>query len=265
MDGSKKQVTAHLIRFISVILCLGSRGLQAKTLDNNEAAISFERSGTWDGVGLMPWTTGWAFEVDDSRTWSVTHLGIYNWDNNPEVDQERQIGVWDYYSDKAEAPLIEVTLQKGENKAVLGDSSNGNFLYVALDSPMDLSPGKYTIGAWSPDNSPSAIYNTADENIGTLSGLSFSSTTLGSELEGFHKPVHSAEFGASFSTNRPNGTFGPNLRFANTLSALAEMSVPAPGTSGLVLVGLSCLFIRRIRAWGRLNWFTKSGASQTQA
>lgn len=218
-----KNANAIFKKFVVVtFLCLGLTSQAHAVLVGSEAAVSFPATGT-TGVGVTPFTIGWSFSLDNDR--SLTHLGIYNWNNTGQADFDRQIGVWDSLG----ALVADATLLAGPGGGELDTDPNANFLYVPVASNVMLSAGEvYTVGAWYPgDNSPGIAF---EANVSTIDGFNLLTASLVNFSGTFAQPVE------DLSGGFPDGFFGPNLR-------LSTIPVPAAfwlfGTALVGLVGFS--------------------------
>lgn len=168
-------------------------------------------------------TVGWEFTLDESKL--IMDLGIFDEGQNG-LNQAHQVGLWN----SAGTLLTSTTIAPGTSAPL-----DGFFRYESI-SPIMLSAGTYTLGAYYPTASAAGGDPLAVENSPIFTdGVTWLDSKQNS-WPGFSQPYLGTKFDP--------GIFGPNARFA----AISE--VPEPSTLVLAALGFLCVIAWRWRRRG---------------
>lgn len=166
------------------------------------------------------YTLGWEFSLSDSVV--LTALGT--WDQNSDgLNVDQKIQLW-----RSSGELLASTTINNSATQVSSTSNEGSWLFTNVEDTL-LSAGNYLIGVDRLENSGDA-FQTNLTSVNTDSRI----TWLGGRYAGLDY------FG--FPDKEVSGTqyFGPNLM-------IKSVSVPEPGTLGILGVSLAGLWMTRRR------------------
>jgi hypothetical protein len=161
-------------------------------------------------------TLGWGFSLANAVT--VTGLGYF--DGNGGLTDAHPVGIWNSIG----TLLAEATVPSGATTDLLS-----GFRFVSI-SPVILSPGAYSIGAYANDTSPDE-FRFEVQSVTTIAGLSFGLANLYTKADSLTQPTTKAD---AFSQD---GYFGPNFEVGS------PTTVPEPGGIGVSLTGLVAIVL----------------------
>jgi hypothetical protein len=169
---------------------------------------------------------GYNFQVTHNIT--VVSLGVFSGSiGNVGLNTLHPAAIWD-----ANHTLIaSATIDPSASTAVASASGLGSFLFSAI-TPLELTPGAYTIAAFYRPTFDEAIYS-ASASI-TAPGI-----VMGLPMQGFAASL--TEPTTQVNTTR-SGYFGPSFQIA---------AVPEPASAGLVAIGAACALLASRRRRSR--------------
>lgn len=240
------------ILFIAIVIGSGVSPPALANFEGTEQAVSFptdwehHNAVHWLGIGAASRTVGYKFMLTEEKT--LTHLGIWVYQVSGDTLplRDRPIGVWDSQGNLVASVVLPAGGGTPDNS---GSPPLHPFIYQPLQQYVVLGPGDYVIGAHYPDNDNSPglgfafTYDVVNPNepfvdtgaILQADGFIYGGT-MRSDTETFSMPTISIDIGGSIAGgNRPNGYFGPNMRFL----------VPEPATAAILMIAGVCTFLHR--------------------
>jgi len=165
-------------------------------------------------------TLGWGFSLATPLT--VTDLGFF--DGNSGLVDPHPVGIWD----SAGTLVAEATVPSGIAATLVS-----GFRFVPI-SPVSLSAGAFTIGAYANGTSPDP-FRFEVPSFTPVAGLSFGPVDLFTRGDSLTRPTTAADVFTQ------GGYFGPNFLVS------APTEIPEPGTIGITLMGLAIVTGRVLR------------------
>ncbi len=206
--------------FLLVSFVMATGDVARADLSASEPAIMIDSPLVRTGIGAGSQTRGYTFSLDAART--LTHLGLYSYNNTDGGNQARQVGLWD-----ADDNLVAEVSVPPSGSEIEVDENGRKFLYIELDTPVVLAAEEiFTVGVWYVDNSPGLAFAV---EFSTIDGFNYLQTAeTGPPGGAFAKPTILRE-------DLLNGYVGPNLRFDLTPPATnfaEQLRITAVSVSG---------------------------------